>query len=198
MGGVVGPKGLILSQAGILVLGMLLCMILTPVCRRAALRFGVLDHPGTRKVHKEPKPLLGGLAIFLSFDIVLFVLWLFGYIEPGHSLQVLSIAAGGLVIMTVGLIDDIRPIKARVKLLMQIAVSVVAAVIIIWGDVRLSIYDVSGKLIRTLVHREMEPGQKTVSWDGNDIDGHESASGVYFYVLETATFKQSRKMILLR
>ncbi|HUT03145.1 MAG TPA: MraY family glycosyltransferase [bacterium] len=140
MDSIVGPKGLILFQAGILVLGILLSLILTPVCRWMALRFGVLDHPGTRKVHKESKPLLGGLAILLSFDIVLFVLWLFGYVEPGHSLQVLSIAAGGLVIMTVGLIDDIRPIKARVKLLMQIAVSVVAAVIIIWGDIRLSIY----------------------------------------------------------
>lgn len=140
MDSIIGPKALILFQVGIFVLGILLSLILTPVCRRVALRFGVLDNPGTRKVHKKPKPLLGGLAIFLSFDIVLFVLWLFGYIEPGHSLQMLSIAAGGLVIMIVGLIDDIRPITARVKLLMQIAISVVAAVIIVGGDIRLSLY----------------------------------------------------------
>ncbi|RLC47914.1 MAG: undecaprenyl/decaprenyl-phosphate alpha-N-acetylglucosaminyl 1-phosphate transferase [Candidatus Coatesbacteria bacterium] len=140
MSSIIGPKELILFQVGILVLGTLLALILTPICRRMAFRFGVLDNPGTRKVHKEPKPLLGGLAIFLSFDIVLFVLWRLGYIGPAHSLQVLSIAAGGLVIMIVGLIDDIRPMKARVKLLMQVVISVVAALIIIWGDVRLSVY----------------------------------------------------------
>jgi len=136
----VGPKELILFQAGILVLGMLLSMILTPGCRWLAFRFGVLDNPGARKVHKQPKPLLGGLAIFLSFNLVLLVLWLLGYIQQEQRFQVFSIAAGGLVIMVVGLIDDIRPITPRVKLLTQIAVSATAAMIIILGDIKLSVY----------------------------------------------------------
>ena len=140
MDSVVGPRELILFQAGILVLGMLLSMILTPACRRLAFRFGVLDRPGTRKVHKHAKPLLGGLAIFVSFNLVLLVLWLLDYIERAQRFQVLSIAAGGLVIMVVGLIDDVKPITPRIKLLTQVAVSATAAMIIILGDIKLSIH----------------------------------------------------------
>jgi hypothetical protein len=65
-------------------------------------------------------------------------------------------------------------------------------------SVRLVIYDVSGRLIRTLVDDEMSPGQQSVRWDGRDAAGRKAASGVYFYRLETPAFNQSRKMILLQ
>ncbi|MBN1592343.1 MAG: undecaprenyl/decaprenyl-phosphate alpha-N-acetylglucosaminyl 1-phosphate transferase [Candidatus Coatesbacteria bacterium] len=140
MSKIVGPRELILFQAGIIVLGMLLSMILTPVCRWLAFKLNVLDKPGERKVHMHPKPLLGGLAIFIAFNLVLLTLWLLEYIQDEHRLQVFSIAAGGLIIMIVGLIDDIRPITPRIKLLMQVAVSAAAAMIIILGDIKLSVY----------------------------------------------------------
>lgn len=140
MDSVVASKELMFFQAGILVFGMLVSMVLTLACRRLAFRFGVLDKPGRRKVHKQPKPLLGGLAIFVSFNLVLLVLWLLGYIQRAQRFQVFSIAAGGLVIMVVGLIDDIKPITPRIKLLTQVAVSAAAAMIIILGDVKLSVY----------------------------------------------------------
>jgi hypothetical protein len=66
------------------------------------------------------------------------------------------------------------------------------------ASVKLAIFDVSGKLIRTLVDAEMAPGHKSVGWDGRDTAGREVASGVYFYRLETPEFGQSRKMLLLR
>ena len=135
-----GPKQMILFQAGILVFGMLLAILLTPLCRRLALRFDVLDVPNHRKVHQNPKPLLGGLAIYLSFNTLLLCLWLLGYIAKGYLTQVISIAAGGTVIMLVGLIDDIRPITPRIKLLTQILVSIAAALIIAMADVTLSIF----------------------------------------------------------
>lgn len=140
MDSLLGPQARIYSQAGVLVLGMVLSMVLTPYCRMLAVRLGVLDQPGHRKVHKQAKPLLGGLAIFLSFNLVLLVLWLLGFVHRDYSTQVFSIAAGGTIIMIVGLIDDIRPIGPRVKLLTQILVSAAAALIIILGDVTLSIY----------------------------------------------------------
>lgn len=136
----VGPQGLIFSQASVLIWGMVLSLLLTPLCRRLALRLKVLDVPNVRKVHKEPKPLLGGLGIFISFNLLLFGLWLLGYIPREQTARVASIAAGGMVIMIVGLIDDVRPIRPRIKLLMQVAVSVAAAMIIILGDVTLSVY----------------------------------------------------------
>jgi hypothetical protein len=66
------------------------------------------------------------------------------------------------------------------------------------ASVKLSIYDVSGKLVRTLVDEEMDSGRKTVIWNGRDMAGREAASGVYFYYLETPAHRQSKKMILLR
>jgi hypothetical protein len=66
------------------------------------------------------------------------------------------------------------------------------------AKVKLVIYDVSGRLVRKLVDREVEPGRKSVSWDGRDFSGRNVASGIYFYRLETPTFSESKKMILLR
>jgi hypothetical protein len=66
------------------------------------------------------------------------------------------------------------------------------------APVRLTIYDVSGALVRVLVDRDMSPGRKQVAWDGKDSMGRSVASGVYFYRLDTPTFSKSRKMIMLR
>jgi hypothetical protein len=66
------------------------------------------------------------------------------------------------------------------------------------ANVRLAIYDVSGRLVRALIDADMAPGHKSVQWNGLDAGGREVASGVYFYRLESAAFNQSRKMVLLR
>ena len=41
-------------------------LTLTPPVRQLALRVGMVDHPGTRKVHLQPTPLLGGMAIYAA------------------------------------------------------------------------------------------------------------------------------------
>jgi len=66
------------------------------------------------------------------------------------------------------------------------------------GDVELSVYDVSGRFIATLVDGRLEAGLHRVTWDGKRKDGRAVASGVYFYVLKTPTEKISRRMVLLR
>ena len=66
------------------------------------------------------------------------------------------------------------------------------------ANVRLSIYDVSGKLVRRLVDEEMGPGHKGVTWNGRDRAGREVASGVYFYKLTAAGVTQTRKMVITR
>ena len=49
------------------VLALLLSSYLTPLCRQAALKFGIMDKPNRLlKRHKEPVPYLGGLAVYLS------------------------------------------------------------------------------------------------------------------------------------
>ena len=79
-----------------------------------------MDIPDQRKVHKKPIPRLGGLGIFFSF--------LLGYVLFGEmSLRMNAILIGSFIILITGIIDDIKSVPARYKLLCQvIAASVVA------------------------------------------------------------------------
>jgi fibronectin type 3 domain-containing protein len=64
--------------------------------------------------------------------------------------------------------------------------------------VTLAVYDVGGRLVRTLVDGVETPGEKTVSWDGHDSDGRTVASGVYFYRLTSTSYTETRKMLLMK
>jgi hypothetical protein len=64
--------------------------------------------------------------------------------------------------------------------------------------VNLSIYSVTGTLVRTLVNEFKQKDRYTVVWDGRDNNGYEAASGVYFYRLATDNFKKTKKLVLLR
>jgi hypothetical protein len=64
--------------------------------------------------------------------------------------------------------------------------------------VNLSVFDVSGRLIRTLVNEYNEPGFRAVHWDGRDGRGIEAASGIYFYRLQTGSYTATKRMVLLR
>jgi hypothetical protein len=66
------------------------------------------------------------------------------------------------------------------------------------GPVRLSVYDVSGRLVRTLRDGPEEPGFRTVTWDGRDAGGRRVSSGVYFYTLRTDEKVLQRKLVMLR
>jgi hypothetical protein len=64
--------------------------------------------------------------------------------------------------------------------------------------VRLSIYDVRGARVRTLVDERLDGGAYREEWDGRDGRGHEVASGVYFCRLTVGTRTLTRKMVLAR
>ena len=65
--------------------------------------------------------------------------------------------------------------------------------------VRLAVYDVSGRLVRTLVDRVMPEGRHEAAWDGKDAANRTVASGVYFYVLDRPGGERLReKMVFLR
>jgi hypothetical protein len=65
--------------------------------------------------------------------------------------------------------------------------------------VTLRIYDVSGRLVRTLVDAVQEPGRSyTVTWDGRNAFGHRASSVVYFCRLIAGARTSTRKMVLLR
>ncbi len=67
------------------------------------------------------------------------------------------------------------------------------------GSVVLRVYDVAGRVIRTLVDdRDAAPGEHVVSWNGCSDSGTPVASGVYFYRIEAGPYMETRRMVLLR
>jgi hypothetical protein len=67
------------------------------------------------------------------------------------------------------------------------------------AHVHLAVYDISGRLVRTLVNKRVVGGlDRTVIWDGKDRYGVPVRSGVYFYRIVTPSLTQSRKMTLLK
>lgn len=66
------------------------------------------------------------------------------------------------------------------------------------GQVRLSIYNLLGQEIRTLVNEPMEAGYYTAVWDGKDDGGRQVASGIYIYRMQSGKFVDARRMMLLK
>ena len=64
--------------------------------------------------------------------------------------------------------------------------------------VMLQIFDLTGKLVRTLVNAEQSAGRYRVEWDGQNANGQPQASGVYFYKMTAGAYAETRKMLLVR
>ncbi|MBI1797015.1 MAG: hypothetical protein HYR74_08185, partial [Candidatus Eisenbacteria bacterium] len=64
--------------------------------------------------------------------------------------------------------------------------------------VEVRLYDVSGRLVRTLANREFDAGSHDLYWDGADDGGQRVARGVYFYQLRTPSFVSEKKIAVLR
>ena len=66
------------------------------------------------------------------------------------------------------------------------------------GEVRLTIHNVIGHVVRTLVVGKMAAGTHSAVWDGRDAAGNSVASGLYFYRLRAGDFVRVRKMLLVQ
>ena len=66
------------------------------------------------------------------------------------------------------------------------------------ADVRITIYNMAGQSVTTLVHQSMDAGYHRVSWDGTTDVGRMVSSGVYIYRIHAGDYTQTRKMILMR
>jgi hypothetical protein len=66
------------------------------------------------------------------------------------------------------------------------------------SQVKVTVYNIVGEKVKTLVDEFQAPGRKLVYWDGTDDSGRRVASGVYFYKIQTGEFTESKKMIILK
>jgi hypothetical protein len=64
--------------------------------------------------------------------------------------------------------------------------------------VTITIYDLVGNTIKTLVNDVIEPGLNTITWDSRDKNDASVSSGIYFYSLQAGQQNQTKKMMLLR
>jgi len=105
---------------------------LTPVARSVALKWGIVDHPGPRKVHASPMPLLGGLAIYVTTALVLML-----FIQDESRVQMFSIMAAAMLVLLAGTLDDRGLLHHQLKLMVAMPL---AAIILLGGDVRSAIF----------------------------------------------------------
>ena len=66
------------------------------------------------------------------------------------------------------------------------------------SNVKMIVYNILGQKIRTLVNQEMNAGSYSTTWNGRDDFDKQVASGIYLFSLETASFKTTKKVMLLK
>jgi UDP-GlcNAc:undecaprenyl-phosphate GlcNAc-1-phosphate transferase len=111
--------------AGFLIAGTIVAAFLTWFVRHLANRFGFAPGPSSsRHLHTSPIPRLGGIAIFTTFCILYGVFHFagsHGWIARPLNYDVLKVLFPAAGLFLVGLIDDLRGLKAKTKLLAQVA-----------------------------------------------------------------------------
>ena len=134
-----GKESVIMSQTGgvyiilSFIVALIISYITTPFAEKLAFKVGAVDVPkDNRRMHKEPKARLGGLAIFCGFLVS--VLAFSEFVLPTGSLNkgLIGILLGTLIIVILGIFDDVKPRSAKLKFLIQL----VAAAIPVFMGVR--------------------------------------------------------------
>ncbi|MFH1278316.1 MAG: FG-GAP-like repeat-containing protein [Candidatus Eisenbacteria bacterium] len=105
--------------------------------------------------------------------------------------SIVSVADGGAVPSAPVLYANVpNPFNPTTTIRFDLAVA---------GEARLRVYDVGGRLVRTLMDEgRLDPGRHEAAWDGRNGAGTETASGVYFYRLEAGDVRITKKMVLIR
>lgn len=117
----------ILYSIKVVIFTLLIAALSIPIVKKIAIHINALDIPNERKVHKKNMPRLGGLGIFFAF--------LVGYMFfAQNTIKMNSILIGSFIIVLTGIIDDIKPLDAKDKLIGQL---LSAAVIAFYGEILL-------------------------------------------------------------
>jgi flagellar hook assembly protein FlgD len=66
------------------------------------------------------------------------------------------------------------------------------------AHVTIDVFNLAGRLVRTVVDETQEPGYKTVAWDGTNASGQKVASGVYLYRMKAGSYVSQKRMVLLK
>jgi len=113
-----------LKYIEVCVIAFIVSYILTPYMARVGKKQNMVDMPGHRKIHEEAIPNLGGIVIFFGFLLsLLFVIQIEG--------QVKALLIGGVIILLLGVVDDIANLSPKHKFLIQM---IPALIVIIYNS----------------------------------------------------------------
>ncbi|MCL1936250.1 MAG: undecaprenyl/decaprenyl-phosphate alpha-N-acetylglucosaminyl 1-phosphate transferase [Defluviitaleaceae bacterium] len=101
-------------------------IITTPLAKKISIKLNAIDYPKKRGLHKEPMPRMGGLAIIFGFMAAMLVL--IPFIEEFRTLQFLGFIVGAIIIVILGMIDDIKNLNSLVKFSVQIIAAVIVVI----------------------------------------------------------------------
>lgn len=136
------------------ILAIIISYIMTPIVRKLAFKIGAIDIPkDSRRIHKEPMPLLGGLAIYISIVICSLV---FIPLER----EFMAVLIGGTIILISGIIDDKGDLSPRAKMLFQI----IAAIILVMGGVRIEFISNPFSTGTALIYLKLLSIPATIFW----------------------------------
>ena len=110
----------VLTCVGAALAAALIAFFATPLVIKLAHKAGAIDVPkDERRMHKTPIPRMGGLAIFLGFLVSILI-----FADIDRSVR--GTLLGSVIIVALGIVDDIKPVKAVPKLIVQLIAAVVA------------------------------------------------------------------------
>ncbi|MCI6568115.1 MraY family glycosyltransferase [Dysosmobacter sp. HCP28S3_G4] len=106
-----------------LMAALIVSFLTTPVVKSFAYKVGAIDVPkDARRMHHVPIPRLGGLAIFIGFIVSILL-----FVDVRRDAQMQSILLGAVVIVVLGVVDDIMALPAMFKFVVQIAAALIPA-----------------------------------------------------------------------
>ena len=106
-----------------LLAALMVSFLMTPVVKTFAYKIGAVDVPkDSRRMHKIPIPRLGGLAIFIGFMVSILLL-----VDIRGNAQLQSILLGAVIIVVLGVVDDIMALPAMLKFVVQIIAALIPA-----------------------------------------------------------------------
>ncbi len=113
------------TTAALGLIAFLLALILTPLCRKVALRYNLVDKPDTqRKLHSKPTPRIGGVAVVLAYagsvGLVLLLTPASKMLHIQHGGLLKALLPGAIIIFLTGLIDDLFGLKPKYKLVGEV------------------------------------------------------------------------------
>jgi UDP-GlcNAc:undecaprenyl-phosphate/decaprenyl-phosphate GlcNAc-1-phosphate transferase len=177
------------TYMGCFLLGVLITLVITPLVIRLSVRLHAIDKPAHRKIHAHPVPLLGGLAIFIGVWAPLLLLCFYdNEVTRRLRLEWFNLAlifVSGLLMILVGIIDDLYGLNAKRKFLAQLPV----AILLFWLGTRFT--SITIPFMGTVSLGYLSP-LLTILWmigvtnALNLIDGIDGlATGVAFFVAAT-------------